>query len=108
MFNYIPSVDINLYTFIHYVASIAAQEIFKLLPHTFVDPSRLPELFDMVSFILHFHSCYCVCLFNYGGCYFCLIFYSMVLWVESLMEFYIDLHGLGNAHPLYPCALDLL
>ncbi|KAH9652952.1 alpha-aminoadipic semialdehyde synthase [Citrus sinensis] len=27
-------------------ASIAAQEIFKLLPHTFVDPSRLPELFE--------------------------------------------------------------
>ncbi|KAJ4708727.1 Alpha-aminoadipic semialdehyde synthase [Melia azedarach] len=27
-------------------ASIAAQEIFKLLPHTFVDPIRLPELFE--------------------------------------------------------------
>ncbi|KAH9804885.1 alpha-aminoadipic semialdehyde synthase [Citrus sinensis] len=27
-------------------ASIAAQELFKLLPHTFVDPSRLPELFE--------------------------------------------------------------
>lgn len=25
--------------------SLGAQEIFKLLPHTFVDPSRLPELF---------------------------------------------------------------
>lgn len=29
-------------------ASIAAQEIFKLLPHTFVDPIRLPELFEKV------------------------------------------------------------
>ncbi|XP_052198511.1 alpha-aminoadipic semialdehyde synthase isoform X2 [Diospyros lotus] len=27
--------------------SLGAQEIFKLLPHTFVDPSRLPELFGM-------------------------------------------------------------
>ncbi|KAL7207184.1 hypothetical protein ACSBR1_029202 [Camellia fascicularis] len=27
--------------------SLGAQEIFKLLPHTFVDPSRLPELFAM-------------------------------------------------------------
>ncbi|XP_059634664.1 alpha-aminoadipic semialdehyde synthase isoform X2 [Cornus florida] len=26
-------------------ASLGAQEIFKLLPHTFVDPSKLPELF---------------------------------------------------------------
>ncbi|GMP37121.1 hypothetical protein CsSME_00008955 [Camellia sinensis var. sinensis] len=34
--------------------SLGAQEIFKLLPHTFVDPSSLPELFAMVtlSFIL--------------------------------------------------------
>lgn len=30
-------------------ASIAAQEIFKLLPHTFVDPSRLPELYEKVG-----------------------------------------------------------
>lgn len=28
--------------------SQGAQEIFKLLPHTFVDPSRLPELFETV------------------------------------------------------------
>ncbi|XP_062148674.1 alpha-aminoadipic semialdehyde synthase [Alnus glutinosa] len=28
-------------------ASLGAQEIFKLLPHTFVDPSRLPELFEV-------------------------------------------------------------
>lgn len=27
--------------------SLGAQEIFKLLPHTFVDPSRLPELFEV-------------------------------------------------------------
>lgn len=27
--------------------SAGAQEIFKLLPHTYVDPSRLPELFQM-------------------------------------------------------------
>ncbi|XVF48812.1 hypothetical protein PTKIN_Ptkin03bG0218400 [Pterospermum kingtungense] len=27
--------------------SLGAQEIFKLLPHTFVEPSRLPELFEM-------------------------------------------------------------
>ncbi|KAG2717762.1 hypothetical protein I3843_03G190100 [Carya illinoinensis] len=26
--------------------SLGAQEIFKLLPHTFVDPSKLPELFE--------------------------------------------------------------
>uniref|UniRef100_A0A5B7CDN9 Putative alpha-aminoadipic semialdehyde synthase isoform X2 n=1 Tax=Davidia involucrata TaxID=16924 RepID=A0A5B7CDN9_DAVIN len=29
--------------------SLGAQEIFKLLPHTFVDPSRLPELFGTAS-----------------------------------------------------------
>ncbi|XP_076945258.1 alpha-aminoadipic semialdehyde synthase-like [Bidens hawaiensis] len=29
--------------------SLGAQEIFKLLPHTFVDSSRLPELFDTAS-----------------------------------------------------------
>lgn len=29
--------------------SLGAQEIFKLLPHTFVDSSRLPELFKMVG-----------------------------------------------------------
>lgn len=29
--------------------SQGAQEIFKLLPHTFIDPSRLPELFAQVS-----------------------------------------------------------
>ncbi|KAI3754136.1 hypothetical protein L1987_53914 [Smallanthus sonchifolius] len=29
--------------------SLGAQEIFKLLPHTFVDSSRLPELFDTPS-----------------------------------------------------------
>ncbi|XP_057538815.1 alpha-aminoadipic semialdehyde synthase isoform X2 [Amaranthus tricolor] len=29
--------------------SQGAQEIFKLLPHTFVDPSRLPELFETVG-----------------------------------------------------------
>lgn len=30
--------------------SLGAQEIFKLLPHSFVEPSRLPELFGKVSF----------------------------------------------------------
>ncbi|KAK1416425.1 hypothetical protein QVD17_32216 [Tagetes erecta] len=29
--------------------SLGAQEIFKLLPHTFVDSTRLPELFDTAS-----------------------------------------------------------
>ncbi|XP_042486504.1 alpha-aminoadipic semialdehyde synthase [Macadamia integrifolia] len=29
--------------------SQGAQEIFKLLPHTFVDPSRLPELYEMAK-----------------------------------------------------------
>uniref|UniRef100_A0A2N9H412 Alanine dehydrogenase/pyridine nucleotide transhydrogenase N-terminal domain-containing protein n=1 Tax=Fagus sylvatica TaxID=28930 RepID=A0A2N9H412_FAGSY len=29
--------------------SLGAQEIFKLLPHAFVDPSRLPELFGVVG-----------------------------------------------------------
>ncbi|XP_041004799.1 alpha-aminoadipic semialdehyde synthase isoform X1 [Juglans microcarpa x Juglans regia] len=29
--------------------SLGAQEIFKLLPHTFVDPSKLPELFEVAS-----------------------------------------------------------
>ncbi|KAH9804886.1 alpha-aminoadipic semialdehyde synthase [Citrus sinensis] len=34
-------------------ASIAAQELFKLLPHTFVDPSRLPELFEKNDYYEH-------------------------------------------------------
>ncbi|XP_024932405.1 alpha-aminoadipic semialdehyde synthase isoform X2 [Ziziphus jujuba] len=34
-------------------ASFAAQEIFKLLPHTFVDPIRLPELYEMASDLSH-------------------------------------------------------
>jgi hypothetical protein len=36
--------------FLFLIVSHGAQEIFKLLPHTFVDPSRLPELFAQVSF----------------------------------------------------------
>jgi hypothetical protein len=38
------------------VVSLGTQEIFKLLPHTFVDPSRLPELFGVVSFKCHICS----------------------------------------------------
>jgi hypothetical protein len=34
--------------------SLGAQEIFKLLPHTFVEPSKLPELFVKVSHALLF------------------------------------------------------
>ncbi|KAF4396892.1 hypothetical protein F8388_004860, partial [Cannabis sativa] len=30
--------------------SLGAREIFKLLPHSFVDPNKLPELFKMVNF----------------------------------------------------------
>ncbi|XP_048133337.1 alpha-aminoadipic semialdehyde synthase isoform X2 [Rhodamnia argentea] len=33
--------------------SAGAQEIFKLLPHTYVDPSRLPELFQMADYYAH-------------------------------------------------------
>lgn len=32
----------------YYAGSAAAQEIFKLLPHTFVDPGGLAELFEKV------------------------------------------------------------
>ncbi|GAY37557.1 hypothetical protein CUMW_029940 [Citrus unshiu] len=33
--------------------SLGAQEIFKLLPHTFVEPSRLPELFGKADYYAH-------------------------------------------------------
>lgn len=35
------------------IVSLGAQEIFKLLPHSFVEPSRLPGLFETVSLSLH-------------------------------------------------------
>ena len=35
--------------FISFVVSQGAQEIFKLLPHTFVDPSKLPEICGKVG-----------------------------------------------------------
>ncbi|GFY98590.1 lysine-ketoglutarate reductase/saccharopine dehydrogenase bifunctional enzyme [Actinidia rufa] len=33
--------------------SLGAQEIFKLLPHSFIDPSRLPDLFGMADYYAH-------------------------------------------------------
>jgi len=34
------------------IVSQGAQEIFNLLPHTFVKPGELPELFEKVSLVL--------------------------------------------------------
>lgn len=41
-----------IYFLIHVLVSLGAQEIFKLLPHTFVDSSKLPRLFDKVMLAL--------------------------------------------------------
>lgn len=35
--------------FVLYVVSQGAREIFKLLPHSFVEPSKLPDLFESVN-----------------------------------------------------------
>lgn len=39
--------------FSFFAVSLGAQEIFKLLPHTFVDQSRLPELFEVVNYVYY-------------------------------------------------------
>lgn len=45
-----------IYNFLDLAVSLGAQEIFELLPHTFVEPSKLPELFVKVSVAFIFYS----------------------------------------------------
>jgi len=54
--NFVPQFMLQCWLFLYLTLSLVsakvsqgAQEIFKLLPHTIVEPSKLPELFEMVS-----------------------------------------------------------